>query len=149
MKFGWPVILAAALCVTAVGGSVHAENAAVGKGPYARIAVLRPLDGHAVEFEAGYVRHLEWHKQAHDPWVWYGWTISHSDRTRWFIYASFGHSATDFDHVVDPVDDERDNVRNVAPHCEYVSSALYEYLPKLSHGNGVPDPHAEGRVDDG
>ena len=29
-----------------------------GKGPYARIAILRALDGHTVDFEAGYMRHL-------------------------------------------------------------------------------------------
>ena len=38
--------------------------AQTGRGPYARIAVLRPNDGQTVEFEAGYLRHLEWHQQA-------------------------------------------------------------------------------------
>ena len=31
-------------------------------GPYARIAIMRALDGHSVDWEAGYVRHLEWHQ---------------------------------------------------------------------------------------
>src|SRR5258708_32221081 len=48
-------------------------GAQTGRGPYARIAVLRPHDGQTVEFEAGYIRHLAWHRQAGDPWVWYGW----------------------------------------------------------------------------
>jgi hypothetical protein len=115
------------------------------KGLYARSAMLRPLDDKMTEFEAGYTRHLEWHKQAQDPWAWYGWTISHGDRTRWFVYATFGHASTDFDQAVDPVDDERDSLRNVAPHCEFMNSALFEYLPKLSHGNSVPTaaPRAE------
>jgi hypothetical protein len=30
------------------------------RGPYARIAVLRPRDGRTVDFGAGYIRHLEW-----------------------------------------------------------------------------------------
>lgn len=30
-----------------------------GRGPYARIAVLKPHDGQTIEFEAGYIRHLE------------------------------------------------------------------------------------------
>lgn len=123
----------------------HAGSEMPEKGRYARIAMLRPLDGQMTEFEAGYTRHLEWHKQAQDPWAWYGWTISHGDRTRWFVYATFGHAATDFDQAVDPVDDERDSLRNVAPHCEFMNSALFEYLPKLSHGNSVPTaaPRAE------
>ena len=45
-------------------------TAQTGRGSYARIAVLRPLEGHTVEFEAGYIRHLGCHRQAGDPWVW-------------------------------------------------------------------------------
>ena len=68
-------------------------GAQTGSGPYARIAVLRPLDGKTVEFEAGYIRHLEWHQQALDPWTWYGWSVWGGERYRWFVYATFGHSA--------------------------------------------------------
>jgi len=116
--------------------------AQTGRGPYARIAVLRPLDGKTVEFEAGYLRHLEWHRQARDPWAWYGWSIWGGDRYRWFVYATFGHSATSLDSAVAPADDERDNVLNVAPHVEWVTNGLYEFLPDLSRGPGVPPPTA-------
>jgi hypothetical protein len=111
-----------------------------GAGPYARIAVLRPLDGQTIEFEAGYLRHLEWHRQAHDPWAWYGWTIWGGDRYRWFVYATFNHSAASLDSAVAPADDERDNVLNVAPHVEWVTNGLYEFLPELSRGDGEPGP---------
>ena len=111
-------------------------------GPYARIAILRPHDRQTVDFEAGYIRHLEWHRQAQDPWVWYGWNIWAGERQRWFVYASFGHSAEDFDHPVNPAEDERDNVSNVTPHAQFVGNALYEYLPALSRGTGVPQPTA-------
>jgi hypothetical protein len=107
-------------------------------GPFARIAVLRPRDGRTIDFEAGYIRHLEWHRQARDPWVWYGWSLWASDRQRWFVYATFGHSAASLDNPVAPADDERDNVLNVVPHAEFVGNALYEYLPALSRGTGVP-----------
>src|SRR5262245_25267761 len=60
-------------------------------GPYARIAFLRPNDGDTVDFEAGYIRHLEWHRQAKDTWAWYGWSIWSGERQRWFVYATFGH----------------------------------------------------------
>ena len=113
-----------------------------GRGPYARIAILRPLNGRTVEFEAGYIRHLEWHRQARDPWVWYGWSIWAGDRQRWFIYATFGHTAASLDSTVAPAEDERDNLLNVAPHVEYVGNALYEYLPGLSRGTGEPQPAA-------
>src|SRR5262245_7538537 len=75
-----------------------------------------------------------------DPWVWYGWTLWAGERQRWFVYATFGHSAADFDGPVSPAEDERDNVLNVVPHAEFTGNGLYEYLPALSRGTGVPEP---------
>ena len=125
-------LFAALLSATAV-----AQDA---QGPYARIAVLRPHDGKTVEFEAGYRRHLDWHVKAKDTWAWYGWTVWAGDRQRWFVYATFGHAAADFDAPVLPAEDERDNIANVTPHAEFVGNVLYEFLPRLSRGNGVPTP---------
>jgi hypothetical protein len=124
-----------------VGASVPAlALAQTGSGPYARIAVLRPHDGHTVDFEAGYIRHLAWHQQAGDPWTWYGWSVWAGDRQRWFVYATFGHSAASFDSAVAPAEDERDNVLNVVPHAEFAGNALFEFLPALSRGSGNPQP---------
>jgi hypothetical protein len=109
-------------------------------GPYARISVLRPHDGDTVDFEAGYIRHLDWHRQAKDTWVWYGWTIWAGERQRSFVYASFGHSAAELDNPVSPAEDERDNIVNVTPHGHFAGSALYEYLSALSRGTGEPQP---------
>jgi len=116
--------------------------AQTGRGPYARIAILRPHDGQTVEFEAGYIRHLEWHREARDTWVWYGWNVTFGERQRWFVYASFGHSASSLDSPVVPAEDERDNIQNVTPHAQYLGNALYEYLPGLSRGTGEPQPTA-------
>jgi len=119
-----------------------AGDAQTGRGPYARIAVLRPHDGQTVDFEAGYIRHLDWHRQNRDTWVWYGWSIAFGERQRWFVYASFGHSASSLDSPVSPAEDERDNVMNVSPHVEYAGNGLYEYLPGISRGTGEPQPAA-------
>ena len=112
------------------------------RGPFARIATLRPNDGHTVDFEAGYIRHLEFHRRAKDPWVWYGWTVWAGERQRWFVYATFGHSAASLDSPVAPAEDEWDNISNVTPHAQFVGNALYEYLPGLSRGTGEPQPAA-------
>jgi hypothetical protein len=109
-------------------------------GPYARISVLRPHDGDTIDFEAGYIRHLEWHRQAKDPWKWFGWTVWVGERQRSFVYATFGRSAAELDSAVNPVDDERDNIANVTPHGHFAGSALYEFLPALSRGSGEPQP---------
>ena len=112
------------------------------KGPYARIAVLEPHDGDTVDFEAGYIRHLDWHRRAGDTWIWYGWSIWAGDRQRWFVYATFGHTAASLDNPVPPADDERDNISNVTPHAHFAGNALYEFLPALSRGTGEPRPTA-------
>ena len=132
-----------------VGTALSAQNVARAAGqndradrPFARIAILRPHDGATVEFEAGYIRHLEFHRQAKDTWTWYGWTIWAGERQRWFVYATFGHSAASLDTPVPAAEDERDNVANVTPHAEFAGNALYEFLPALSRGTGVPTPTA-------
>lgn len=130
--------LAVALLIA--GAASPSEAQTPDRGPYARIAVLRPHDGKTVDFEAGYVRHLDFHRQARDAWTWYGWTVWAGERQRWFVYATFGHSAAGLDTPVSPAEDERDNVSNVTPHAEFVGSALYEFLPALSQGTGEPRP---------
>jgi hypothetical protein len=123
-------------------GLSSTTGAAEQTGPYARIAILRPHDGDTVDFEAGYRRHLDFHRDAKDTWTWYGWTIWAGERQRWFVYATFGHSASSLDNPVPAAEDERDNVANVTPHAQFVASALFEYLPALSRGSGVPTPSA-------
>src|SRR5262245_4725137 len=83
-----------AIAVTALLGSTElAMVEPSAERSFARIAVLHPHDGDTVDFEAGYIRHLEFHRQAKDQWVWYGWSIWAGERQRWFVYATFGHSA--------------------------------------------------------
>jgi hypothetical protein len=111
------------------------------RGPYARIAILRPHDGQAVDLEAGYIRHLEWHRQAKDTFGWYSWTVwAAGERQRWLIYATFGHTAASLSNPVSPAEDERDNIINVLPHAQFLGNGVFEFLPALSRGNGVPTP---------
>jgi len=110
-------------------------------GPYARIAIMRAIDGHGVDWEPGYIRHLEWHRQAKYPFVWYSYSVwASTERQRWIIYATFGHTAAELSNPVSPVEDERDNLLNVLPHAQFLGNGIYEFLPTLSRGNGVPTP---------
>jgi hypothetical protein len=139
MKHRWLWIVATVLPTLLVAQTVAQTE----RGPYARIAILRPHDGDTVDFEAGYIRHLEWHRQNRDTWVWYGWSVTFGERQRWFVYASFGHPAASLDNPVSPTEDERDNISNVTPHAQYLGNALYEYLPGLSRDTGEPQPTAQ------
>jgi hypothetical protein len=35
-------------------------------------------EGHSVDLEAGYIRHLEWHRQVKDPFNWYSYSVAAS-----------------------------------------------------------------------
>jgi len=112
--------------------------AQAGEGPYARITVIRPLPGRDSAFQAGYRRHLDWHRQNKDPWYWYGWWVVMGPRLGWFVDGTFGRSATSLDSAVAPAADAADNARNVSPHGEWMSSAVHEFLPRLSSAPASP-----------
>ena len=132
-------IIAITLAAIALPSLLAAQTDDV--GPYARIAILRPNDGQSVDLEAGYIRHLEWHRQNKDTFRWYSWTVwAAGARQRWLIYATFGHTATSLSNPVAPAEDERDNLLNVLPHAQFLGNGIYEFLPALSRGNGVPTP---------
>src|SRR5258705_4477497 len=96
MNHRWPVIVGTALLALTVlptrliaqtePGSASAK--ATADGPFARIAILRPHDGDTLDFEAGYIRHLEFHRQARDTWSWYCWTIWVGGRQRAVVHAT-------------------------------------------------------------
>jgi hypothetical protein len=131
-------IMGAALLGTVLPALVVAQDA---PRPYARIAIMRALDGHTVEWEEGYIRHLEWHRKAKDPFNWYSYSVwASSERQRWIVYATFGHTAAELSNPVSPAEDERDNLINVLPHAQFLGNWIYEFLPALSRGNGVPTP---------
>ncbi len=110
-------------------------------GPYARIATMRALDGHGWELEQGYLRHLDWHRGAKDTYGWYSYSFwASNDRQRWIMYATFGHTAASLSNPVSPAEDEQNNVLNVLPHAQFMNNGVYEFLPALSRGNGVPTP---------
>jgi len=133
IKHHWLVLLAALLPTMLL--------AQTERGPFARIAILRPNDGQTVDLEAGYMRHVEWHRQAKDTFGWYSYTVwASTERQWWLIYATFGHTAVSLSNPVSPAEDERDNIINVLPHAQFLGNAVYEFLPALSRGNGVPTP---------
>ena len=145
MKRAWTRIVRASFLIGAAVPALVASQLPANvqpHGPYARIAMMRALDeSHTVDLEAGYVRHLEWHRRASDPFGWYSYSVwASTERQRWIIYATFGHSAAELSNPVAPAEDERDSIVNILPHVQYMGSGIYEFLPAVSRGTGVPTP---------
>ena len=145
MKHRWIGMVGAAVLVGAAFPTLlnsQTTNNGQAPGLYARIAIMRALDErHTVDWEAGYVRHLEWHRQAKDPFAWYSYSVwASTEKQRWIIYATFGHTAAELSNPVSPAEDERDTDINILPHVQFTGNAIYEFLPSLSRGNGVPTP---------
>jgi len=145
MKHGWTRMVGVTVLVGAVLPTFlisQATQNAQAPGPYALIGIMRALDeGHSLDLEAGYVRHLEWHRQVKDPFNWYSYSVSAStERQRWIIYATFGHTAAELSNPVSPAEDWRDASINLLPHVEFTGNAIYEFLPSLSRGTGMPTP---------
>src|SRR5258708_37592165 len=117
MKQRWTGIVGAGLLAgTALSTVLFAQTSArAERGPYARIAVLRPHDGDTVDFEAGYIRHLEWHRQARDSWVWYGWSVTFAPRRRGVVYSPLRPSARRLDNPRPPPGAARRNASDSTP----------------------------------
>lgn len=129
------------LLVIVFGGgptALGAEKAAIARR-VARVVVIQPREGHEQGFEAGYMKHLEWHRAQKDSWTWFGWTFVLGDRLGQFMDGTFGHDSADFDGAVDPAGDAADNAQNVVPHAVFARHAVYEHLDALSSARNLPD----------
>ena len=77
-----PLVLSLALVRAASGQS----------GNVARIVVWQIKPGMDRDFEEGYKRHLQWHRDNHDTWTWRGWILGSGDRVDYFVDGTFFHA---------------------------------------------------------
>jgi hypothetical protein len=106
----WIRMIGVGILVAALLPTVHisqTKQSAQSPGRYALIGIMRAIDErHNVDLEAGYIRHLEWHRRVKDPFSWYSYSFSAStDRQRQIIYSTFGHTAAELSNPVSPVED--------------------------------------------
>ena len=129
---GWSRGLVGVVVLGLIGAEVSAQAPAPPPRRYARMVVLEPRDGQERNFEEGYQRHLEWHRQQKDSWTWLGWSFVLGPRLGQFMDGTFGHPAGDFDKAVDPAADAADNSRTVVPYAFFSRHSAYEHLDSLS-----------------
>jgi len=98
----------------------------------AQFAIWIPKEGQVDKFEAGYKRHLEWHKNNGDTWGWWGWFIVSGPRYGYFVDATFSRSWQDFDRAVKPAGDMADNRKNVFPHGNVHSIFKAKHITECS-----------------
>jgi len=108
---------------------------AQGGGNVVRMVTWEPKPGMDQEMEAGYKRHLQWHKKNNDTWRWYGWNVISGERDGFFIDGTCFHQWADFDSPVSPAADAADNAVNVVPYGTVRQVATYEVVEKLSNTN--------------
>ncbi len=121
----WITVLVLVLC--------YADLTMAQTGKAARVVLIKPKEDRNRDFEMGYKRHLEWHKQNKDTWAWYGWQIVAGENFGYFMDGTFGHKWEDFDNPVMPAADAADNNVNVTPYANFVSNSYVVLLDHLSN----------------
>lgn len=101
-------------------------------GNVARLVFWKMKAGMDRDFEQGYKRHLEWHRNNHDLWSWFGWSIISGERDGYFVDGTFFHNWTDLDSPVNPSADGADLDLNVTPYGDAQLVATYESVPGLT-----------------
>lgn len=121
-------------------------HVAAASGGAAHFFIYKPVPGVEQKFEAGYQRHLDWHRQHGDPLAWYGWTVEDGERDGYFIDASIGEPFAAFDHRVDTAGDGADFKANAAPYATPMGKPTYELLRAVSFGTPLEDLRPSKRM---
>jgi hypothetical protein len=108
-------------------------------GDAAHLFGYTPKAGMEAQFDAGYRKHLDWHKAHEDPLVWYGWYVTHGPRMGMFIDGSFGAPFSEFDQRVALADDVKDADRNVAPYADAAFRSVWRVRRDLSTGTPLEE----------
>lgn len=103
-------------------------------GDAAHLFGYRAKPGMRERFDAGYRKHLEWHRAHRDPLVWYGWYVGDGPRAGMFVDGSFGASFAAFDGRVDPEGDASDGAANVTAYADGAMRTSYRLRRELSTG---------------
>ncbi len=123
------------LCLSMLAvAPASAAGAGPGDGGAAHLFGYYPKPGRQADFDAGYRRHLQWHRDHRDPLPWYGWYVTSGARAGMFVDGSFGAPFAAFDARVDPAGDAADGARNVTAFADPAFRASYRLRREFSTG---------------
>lgn len=116
---------------------LFSSNVSAQKKNIAHFSVWSPKAGQEQNFEAGYKKHLLWHKTSGDKWDWYGWYIASGPRFGQFVDATFDHSWSDFDAPVNPAGDAADNALHTVPFGDFLTAFKVSKVQGLSSADNA------------
>jgi len=99
------------------------------------------------QFEEGYKKHLEWHRNKKDQLVWYAWYVQTGTRLGLFIDGTFGTSFSDFDNRVDMPEDRKDFAETTAPFADINFRKIYQLKNELSSGNLLEERNPSNSIE--
>ena len=89
--------------------------------------------GQALEFEAAYKGHLEWHANKNDTWYWHTWQVVNGKRLGQYIVRTGHHTWADFDeHAQFSMEDSAHYEENVSDYVKKISSNMVVAAPDIS-----------------
>lgn len=90
--------------------------------------------GQALEFEAAYKGHLEFHASKNDTWYWHTWQVTNGQAFGQYIIRTGNHTWSDFDGRGEfEQQDYAHYVENVSAYVKKVSSNLVVGVPSISN----------------
>ena len=99
------------------------------------------------QFEEGYKKHLEWHRDKKDQLVWYAWYVQTGSRLGLFIDGTFGTTFSDFDNRVDMPGDRKDFAETTAPFADLDFRKIYQYRKDLSSGQLLEERNPSNNIE--
>lgn len=99
----------------------------------------RAKPGQRGAFDEGYRRHLEWHAEHDDPFVWYGWDVVTGSDVGVFVDGTFGPTPAEFDGRVAPAEDAADFAATAGPFADPLWRRIYRVRPDLGTSSFLED----------
>jgi hypothetical protein len=127
--------------------STSGQAADATRGEAAFLFAYEPRPGHQEQFDAGYRRHLEWHRQHRDPLPWYGWYVSTGERSGMFVDGSFGITFAAFDQRVEPRQDAANFAETTAPYGDAAYRKILRLMPRLGTATRLEDREPSSRIE--
>lgn len=116
-----------------VASAATAQQAAA---PFTVVEVHRQkaAPGKAAQYEAGRKKHMDWHRQAGDPWTWTIWAVMTGPDTGSYLVTSAGHQFADFDTWLAKYGegDRADVAINTAPHVAASETSYWRTREEIS-----------------